>query len=150
MSKRLTAEDARESLAVHLAAKGAEVHLKYGPRIGWDQLLLLLQDRSCARYPCEIQFQAGPLLCGEFAYPAPQGEAPEEGFIIFVHPRFAADLDLVPALVLYHLARVNYGAYATADDAEAFGAAALGLSKDDYYDRLCALADQLSTGAPIP
>jgi hypothetical protein len=42
---------------------------------------------------------------------------------------------------------VNYGEFATSDDAETFGAAALGLSKEDYYRLVCGLADQLDAGA---
>jgi len=38
---------------------------------------------------------------------------------------------------------VNYGDFATPEDAEAFGAAALGLSPDEYYHEICELADQL-------
>ena len=54
-----------------------------------------------------------------------------------------AQLDQVPALALYQLVLVNYGASATAEDAEAFGAHALGVTINDYYTRLCVLADQL-------
>jgi hypothetical protein len=39
---------------------------------------------------------------------------------------------------------VNYGPFASPDDAETFGAAALGLDKDEYYARLCELADQIA------
>jgi hypothetical protein len=52
-------------------------------------------------------------------------------------------LEQVPLLVLYQLVLVNYGEFASPDDAETFGAAALGLAKDDYYHALCALADEL-------
>ena len=52
-------------------------------------------------------------------------------------------LDQVPLLVLYQLVLVNYGAFVSPDDAETFGAAALGLAKDKYYDNLCQLADEL-------
>ena len=45
------------------------------------------------------------------------------------------------------LVLVNYGAFAAPEDAEAFSAAALGLGRDDYYDRLCRLADQLEPNA---
>jgi hypothetical protein len=38
---------------------------------------------------------------------------------------------------------VNYGEFASAEDAETFGAAALGLARDDYYQALCGLADQV-------
>jgi hypothetical protein len=47
-------------------------------------------------------------------------------------------------LVLYHLVVVNYGAFASAEDAEQFGAAAVGLTVADYYRLLCESADQLA------
>src|SRR4051794_38651317 len=147
MSKQLTIEDARQSLSAHVAAKGEEIHAKYGPRIGWAQLLQILEDRSCVRYPCEVKFDSEPLQDGEFAWPAPKSERPEDGFVIHVHPYFATQLDRVPHLVLYQLVLVNYGAFASPEDAETFGAAALGLTKDDYYETLCGLADQVSDAA---
>ena len=96
------------------------------------------------RYPCEIRFEAESLLPGEFAHPAAKGEAPEDGFTIYVHPVFKNQLDRVPWLVLYQLVLVNYGEFASADDAETFGSTALGISKDEYYEALCELADQVS------
>src|SRR5205809_5107062 len=143
MSKQLTAEDARQSLSAHVAAKGDEIRQKYGPRIGWAELQRILQDRSCVRYPCDIVFDAARLEPGEFAYPLAKGEEPDAGFTIFVHPLFMTQLEQVPHLVLYQLVLVNYGEFASADDAETFGAAALGIAKEEYYDRLCTLADQL-------
>lgn len=145
MSKPLTIEDGRQSLNAHVASKADEIRAKYGPHIGWNELLRLLADRSCVRYPCEIIFDAAPLLPGELAYPAPKGERPEDGFAIHVHPFFATDLARVPHLVLYQLVMVNYGDFAAPDDAETFGATALGLSKDDYYQALCDMADALGS-----
>ncbi|MBI4028564.1 MAG: hypothetical protein HY360_26490 [Verrucomicrobia bacterium] len=139
MSQRLTVDDARQSLNAHVAAKGAEIHAQYGPVIGWDQLLRILEDRELVRYPCEIVFDAGPLREGEFAHPTPKGDRPETGFTIHVHPRFAAQRQRVPYLVLYQLVVVNYGEFASSDDAETFGAMALGISKDEYYHALCEL-----------
>jgi hypothetical protein len=49
----------------------------------------------------------------------------------------------VPWLVLYQLVALNYGEFASADDAETFGAAALGLTRDAYYEELCKMADEL-------
>ena len=138
-----TAQDARQSLNASAAAIGAEIYEKYGPRIGWTQLLQILGDRSCARYPCEIVFDAAPLQAGEFAHPVAKGDHPEEGFCIYVHPFLMMQLDQAPLLVLYQLVLVNYGAFASADDAETFGAAALGLGKDEYYHALCGLVDDL-------
>ena len=151
MATQLTAEDARQSLNAHMAAKGAEICEKYGPRIGWNGLLRILEDRACVRYPCEIVFDSNPLQLGEFAHPVAKGDRPEDGFTMFVHPFFMTQLERVPGLVLYQLVLVNYGECATPEDAETFGAAALGLSKDDYYTAICELADEIGeTEPPAP
>jgi hypothetical protein len=139
--------DARQSLNAAAAATGSGIYEKYGPRIGWAQLQQILQDRICVRYPCEIVFDAGLLETGEFAHPVPRGDRPEDGFTIYVHPFFTAQLEQVPLLVLYQLVLVNYGAFAAPEDAEAFGAAALGLPRDEYYHAVCHMADQLQQRA---
>jgi hypothetical protein len=143
MPTQLTADDARQSLSGHLAARAAEVRAKYGPNPGWPELLRMLQDRACVRYPCDIVFDAAPLLPGELAHPIPKGERPEDGYLMHVQPCFQTRLDDALHLVLYQLVLVNYGPFASADDAEAFGAGVLGLSRDDYYQALCRLADGL-------
>ena len=146
MPVQLTAEHAKQSLTAHVVAKGTEIFLKYGAGLDWPRLLALLEDRTCVRYPCRVEFDSATLLPGEFAHAAQLGERPEEGFVIHVHPLYAAQPSDVPWLVLYHLVTVNYGQFASADDAETFGAAALGLLRDEYYERLCALADRLGVG----
>jgi hypothetical protein len=146
MALQLTAEDARQSLSAHVASKGSELHQKYGPRIGWTELKQVLQDRAFVRYPCELAFDSTPLLPGEFACPVQHGESPEEGFTIAIHPQFALQLDQVPALVLYQLVAVNYGDFASPEDAELFGAYALGMDREEYYQRVCACADELAQG----
>jgi len=142
---QLTVADARQSLSAHAAAKGAEVREKHGPHIGWRELQQVLHDRSCVRYPCEIVFDAGPLEPGEFACPIMKGEHPTDGYTIFVHPLFLVQLARVPHLVLYQLVVVNYGDFASAEDAEAFGAGVLGISTDEYYRLICESADELVT-----
>ena len=144
MPARLTEDDARQSLTAHVALKGAEIYSKYGPCIGWRELRLMLNDRACVRYPCEIVFDAAPLHPGEIAHPLPLGERPEDGFAIHVHPIFMTQLDRVPFLVLYQLVLVNYGEFATPEDAETFGAAVLGVTREEYYHAMCRLADQVS------
>ncbi|MEI8311119.1 MAG: hypothetical protein WCH98_10215 [Verrucomicrobiota bacterium] len=143
MGKQLTAEDAKISLTAHVMARGEEIREKFGPMIGWAGLLRILDDRSACRYPCEIAFDAGPLREGEFAFPVARGELPEDGFTICVHPYFRAHPDRVPYLVLYQLVQVNYGEFASATDAETFGAAAFGFSTGEYYQLLCSMADEM-------
>jgi len=143
MAQQLTVDDARQSLNSHVEAKGAEIRAKYGPEIGWKELQGILADPTCVRYPCRVVFDRTPLEPGEFALPVARGEQPEEGFDIHVHPFFMSDLDRVPPLVLYQLVVVNYGGFAGPDDAEAFGSAVLGISREDYYRGVCEAADQV-------
>jgi hypothetical protein len=150
MATQLTAADAKQSLTAHVEAKGIEAFVKYGPRIGWGELQRLLGDRAFVRYPCRIEFDAAPLLPGEFAHAVQRGASPEDGFTMFVHPRFMLELDRVAWLVLYQLVVVNYGEFASADEAETFGAAALGLTRDEYYAALCEMADEIAGGVMDP
>jgi hypothetical protein len=147
MAKTLTADDARESLTGHVALKGEEIRAKYGPHVGWNEVQRILQDRACVRYPVEVIFDAQGLLEGEMAFPSPKGSRLEDGFTLHVHPFFATQPDRLPFLVLYQLVVINYGEFASPDDAETFGAAVLGLSKDEYYQALCDMADQLTAGS---
>jgi hypothetical protein len=144
MPKKLTVDDARQSLNTHVASKGEEIQRKFGPHIGWNQLQQILNDRALVRYPCEIVFDSAPLQAGEFACPIMKGERPEDGFTICVHPFYLTRLERVPHLVLYQLVAVNYGEFASADDAEIFGASALGISRDSYYQLVCESADELT------
>lgn len=143
MATQLTADHAKESLNAHVASKGCDLFAKYGV-VGYQGLQAVLQDRACVRYPCEIAFDSTLLNPGEFAHAEQQGARPEDGFTIWVHPFFLLQLEKVPYLVYYHLVVVNYGVFASPDDAETFGAAALGLMREEYYEALCALADQIS------
>jgi hypothetical protein len=147
MAKQLTAADARQSLTQHVEAKGIEVYLKYGPRIGWSELHGLLADRAYVRYPCEIVFDATNLLAGECAHPVQMGPLPEDGFTMSLHPHFGDQLERAVYLVLYQLVAVNYGEFASALEAETFGAAALGLTREEYYSELCTMADELAATA---
>lgn len=149
MAIQLTAEDGRSSLAAHVEAKGAEIFAKYGPEIGWTELQQILQDNACVRYPVEILFEGTALEPGEMAHPVPNGNVPGDGFKLYVNPLLLTDLSRVPAVAFYQLVLVNYGEFASSDDAEAFGAAALGLAREAYYTLLCGIADELAEAAAL-
>lgn len=148
MPTHLTAGDARETLSAHVAAKGLEIREKYGPEIGWDQLQQILSDRACVRYPCKVVFDSSQLLAGEFAHPVANGSHPAEGFTLYVHPIFLRQREQVSFLVLYQLVLVNYGEFAAPEDAEIFGAAVLGLPREEYYDLVCEMADHVAEEVP--
>lgn len=142
MARFFKTEAAHQGLRADLSARAAEIRQKYGPTIDWDVLQALLRDRQLIPFPCEIQFDAAPLLPGEFGHAEPKGPTPQDGFVIYLHPLYAKQLARVAYLVLHQLVLINYD-LATADDAEMFGAMALGLSKEVYYQALCELSGQI-------
>jgi hypothetical protein len=143
MTEHLDVQNAERALGDHAYEKGLAIHSTYGPKLDWDSLLEILNNRECVRYPCEIKFDSSQLQPGEFAYPQPIGEHPEDGFIIHVHEHFESRKSDLPALVLYQLVAINYGKFASDTDAERFGAAAMGMDVDAYYDYVCRLADEI-------
>lgn len=143
MGQKLTEHDGRRALRDHLMEKAAAARAAYGPVVGVAQVLKMLEDREVVRYPVRVCFEGGGLLEGEFAYAAPLGEHPRDGFCLFVHPALEGQPALLPLLVAYHIPSINYGDIAAAEDCEAFGAELLGMDIDAYYDVLCDAADHL-------
>lgn len=109
-----------------------------------SELAAILRDPAFTRYPVELAFTGEPLEPDEIAYPRPCGERPEDGFILCLHPLFEHRPDCVPLLALYQLVAVNYGDFASADDAEVFAASALGIDRESAYQALCDMADAVS------
>lgn len=142
MARQLKNE-APPDLAEAIAALADLIRQRYGPRLDWRQLLLLLDDRTCVRYPCELRFDAEPLLPGEFAHVVPRGLEDAEGFTIYLHPFYALELDQAVYLALPQLVRINYGLLASPEDAENFGALVMGVPRADYFHTLCQLSGQL-------
>jgi hypothetical protein len=142
--RQLTAQDTRTALHEHAARRAAEARAAYGPVIDYATVLRMLDDRAVVRYPTTIAFDASPLEPGEFAHAERNQDGAEAGYCLCVHPTFKHREDVLPLLIAYHLVRINYGDVATHEDAEVFGAALLGMEVDDYYERLCTLADAIS------
>ncbi|MHC5001745.1 MAG: hypothetical protein ACYTJ0_01340 [Planctomycetota bacterium] len=136
-----TEADGREALRDHLVAKAIEARQTYGPEIDAPAILAMLDDRTVVRYPTGLRFDAEPLEPGEFAWAAPLGGHPEQGYCLVVHPCFEDRPDVLPMLVAYHLPDINYGEVVTAADAELFAATLLGLEVEAYYGMLCTLVD---------
>ncbi len=141
--KRLTETDAKEALRDHLVAKAIDARLRHGLLIDADEIMRILDDKAVVRYPVGIRFDSQPLEPGEFAWPAPLGETPSNGFCLFINPWFENQPDAWPLLIAYHLPSINYGEIVSGEDAEAFGAALLGLETETYYQALCELVDSI-------
>lgn len=145
MERQLTGEDGRGALRDHVIGRALEARSRHGTIDSLEDFLRVLEDRQVVRYPTTVEFHAGPLQAGEFAYACQLGDEPSRGFCIYVHPHFRQRREALPLLIAYHLVRVNYGEIATHEEAELFGATLLGLDVDDYYHAVCDLADEISS-----
>jgi hypothetical protein len=126
-----------------LADLAQRIVAKYGSGLPRHDLQALLDDRDLLSIRCEVRFDAVPLLPGECAHLAPGGFGPEDGFLLYLHPTFAFQLNAVPVLALPHVGRLATYGKASPEEAERFGAAVMGVSPEDYYETLCGLAGQL-------
>jgi hypothetical protein len=135
--------DGRMALSGHVADKATAARLRYGQSIDSEAIARMLADREVVRYPAAVVFDEAPLEPGEFAYARPFGDHPAEGFQLVVHPCFRDRPETWPLLIAYHIPTINYGDIATSEDCELYGATLLGMDRDEYYRRLCTLADEV-------
>ena len=143
MAQKLTLQDGQEAMIAHATAKGQEIRSLYGPKITAEVLSEILRNETCTRYPTRLVFDSVGIPEGTFGAASLVGKDPEEGYRLFIHPHFQNRPEALPALVLYQLVTVNYGDFATAETAEAFASAALGMNREDYYTLVCRLADEV-------
>ena len=69
-----------------------------------------------------------------------------DSYVIAVHETFNGNDEVLPPIIAYHLATVNYGEHVTElEEAELFGASLLGMDVDAYYERICKIADDFSS-----
>lgn len=148
MEHRPTEQDGRLALREHIAAKAHEARLRYGLYIDTETIVRMLDDRTVVRFPVGIRFDAEPLEPGEPAYAVPLGERPAEGFCLFVHPALEDQPDLLPLVIAYYIAAINYGEIVTHEESELFGSTLLGLESDTYYQAMCEIADALPSAVP--
>lgn len=93
------------------------------------------------RYPTELRFDGKGLEAHQFAQPAFRGAGRKRRCVLHIHPRYEEQVDAHPYIVAYMVAAINYGAAATGSLCELLGAALVGMSVDDFYEKICYLAD---------
>ncbi len=131
-----------EHLYDHVRVAVRRAHDRLGGPLNSSNLAQFLTDSECVRYPVEIVFDAEPLESHQFAEPVVIKEEGETRCRLYVHPRFAARDDVLPYFVAYMAAPINYGAVATPELCETYGAALVGEEPEAFYQKLCALMDE--------
>ena len=135
----------QQSLHDHIIDKANDARLAYGPYWDFERIQNMMKDSKFVRFPVQIVFDASPLEPGEFAFVHQKNDqSPSDGFILFIHPFFEQQDDVLPLLIAYHLVVVNYGDIADSEEAEIFGATLMNMDKEEYYQAICALADQVT------
>lgn len=133
--------DGVAALRDHLLEKAALARSRCGGVVDADGLIRLLQDRQVVRHRTELVFDGNLLEPGEFAQAMPRGEGRSTGYRLVVHPALEQRPEQLLLALAYPLVRINYGRRVSDDEALLFGAALLGLSTDEYHQKLCELAD---------
>ena len=139
-----TEQDGKIALRDHVVEKAMATKKRHPDLNGEASLMAYLQDAECVRFATDLIFDASNLQDGEFAWAQPKDTGPKDGYQLFVHTKFRSD-PVLPAIVAYHVARINYGEIVTSEEAELYGSALLGLSVDEYYASLCRAADSLAS-----
>lgn len=140
---KLSVEEGRKAFAHHVSEKALAMRAKYGHFLDKDALQSLLHDRDFVRYPTRIEFNSSKIDPGFFAVVEPVAGSPANEHIIYLHEYFRRRPGDIASALFYQLVVVNYGDIATHQEAEIFGATALGMEQEEYYQLLCRLADQI-------
>lgn len=131
----------RASLREHLLAQARVAHHRHAPLTA-EKLAALLNDPECLRYPVRLVYETGEMAANQFAQPEVDWRSAEgRGRVLYLRPKLRERPDLLPLAVAYMIPVINYGDLVTDEHCLAFGATLLGLTEDEYYAQLCALAD---------
>jgi hypothetical protein len=143
--RRLSTEDleilGQRSMLDHVVAQAEVAKGKHGP-LTFERLDALLRDPVCVRHPVRVAYEFGEMAMHQFAQPdLDWRDETGRGRVLYLRPLLRDRPDLALLAVAYFIPVLNYGDVATDSHCLAYGAALLGLTPDDFYQRLCILAD---------
>jgi hypothetical protein len=139
-------EELTAFLLNHADVAAERAHAKLGGPLTVETLEQYLADADCLRYPTTVAWDAAGIEANQFAEPTFQ-EGPEGRICTLkVHPRFRHIPEALPYFVAYMAAVINYGQVVAPEVCEAYGAALVGITKDEYYNALCGWMDAADGG----
>ena len=134
-----------DSLREHLLAQATVAHQKYAPFTA-ATLDAYLKDPACLRYPVRLVFEFGDMAMHQFAQPAPAFRSSDpDARVLYLRPLLREHPDLVILAVAFVVPVINYGDVVTDEHCLGYGATMLGLLQEEFYEKLCALADFVGT-----
>lgn len=136
-----------QSLREHLQAQAIVARAKHAP-LTFATLDPLLLDPECLRYPTRLVFEVGEMAMHQFAQPDVDfRSAAGDGRVLYLRPLLRDHPDQVVVAVAYMVPVINYGDIITDAHCVLYGAALLGLTEEEFYTQVCALADLVGAEA---
>lgn len=129
------------SLHDHAVETAKQSFSMLGGPLKRENLDTFLKDRECVRIPTELRFDEEGLSSHQFAEPEFVMLDGQRKCVLHVHPRYEELLETHVPIVAYMAAVINYGASASSDLCEQYGAILTGMTVDDFYDTICHVAD---------
>ena len=130
-----------QSLRNRLVSQAAKAHQKHHAPSGIN-LPALLSDPECLRHPVRLAYELGEMAPHQFGQPGIDPQSRElDGRVLYLRPVLQEHPDLLLRAVAYLIPLINYGEVVTDEHCLLYGATLLGLTEDEYYRRVCELAD---------
>jgi hypothetical protein len=150
MSEAELARAGEHALRGHLVAQAQVAHAKHAPLDG-AKLGALLVDPDCLRHPVRLVYEFGPMGMHQFAHPDLDWRNTEvDGRVLYIRPMLRERPDLVLLAAAYMIPVINYGDIVTDAQCLAYGSTLLGLTEDEFYLEICALADHVGAEPRFP
>jgi hypothetical protein len=140
----------QQSLRDHLVAQAVVAHQKHAP-LDSAKLDALLHDPDCLRHPVRLVFEFGEMAMNQFAQPDLDWRDPTgNGRVLYLRPVLRERPGLLPLAVAYMIPVINYGDIITDEHCLLYGATLLGLTAEEYYAKICSLADEVGAESRRP
>lgn len=133
----------QRSLLEHVRAQAEVARERHGPLTA-EALAALLTDPACLRHPVRLVFEFGEMALHQFGQPDLDWRNTGcDGRVLYLRPMLRDRPEWIALAVAYLIPLINYGEIVTDEICLHYGAALLGLAPDDYYRRICELADRV-------
>ncbi len=134
-------DEAAAALSRHAVEAAQRARTALGGKLDAANLDAFLSNRTCLRLPTELRFDGIGLDPHQFAAPAFLTENGERRCILHIRPQYENLPDARAYIVAYMAAAINYGAAASAELCETYGATLLDIGVEDFYAEVCRIAD---------
>jgi len=147
MSDKTTEQPFNIVLCEHARFAAQRALARLGAPLSPSNLNLFLADDRCLRYPTRIIYDRTGLEPQQVAQPFYRQSRDGLFCDLHVDPALQRTPGVIYLVVAYMAAVINYGDAATPELAEMLGAKLTGIEQEEFYEKMCAIADSISGAA---